>query len=197
VGLVPFCGLSFDTRPGVVMTPRPASERLVRAAVGLVGDRPARVADVGTGSGALAVAIASRAPAARVWATDSSPAAVALACENVRRHGLLHRVVVLEGDLLDPVPGPVDLVVANLPYLPLAERAWHTDVADEPPEAVFAADDGLEPYRRLLEAAEERLAPGGAVVLQFRRKVLHAGRERLGLLGARLELEAMLAREAA
>ena len=197
MGLIRFCGLGFGTRPGVVMTPRPASERLVRAAVGLVGDRPARVVDVGTGSGALAVAIAARAPQARVWATDSSPAAVELACENVRRHGLLHRVVVLEGDLLDPVPGPVDLVVANLPYLPLGERSLHPDVADEPPEAVFAADDGLEPYRRLLEAAEERLAPDGAVVLQFRRNVLHAGRERLGRLRARLEHEAMLAREAA
>jgi release factor glutamine methyltransferase len=197
VGLIPFCGLSFITRPGVVMTPRPASERLVRAAAGLVGERPARVADVGTGSGALAVAIAERAARAGFWATDSSPAAVELARENVRRHGLLHRVVVLEGDLLDPVPGPVDLVVANLPYLPFAERARHADVADEPPEAVFAPDDGLEHYRRLLDAAEERLAPAGAVVLQFRRDVLHAGRERLGLLRARLEHEAMLAREAA
>jgi release factor glutamine methyltransferase len=197
VGLIPFCGLGFGTRPGVVMTPRPASERLVRAAVGLVGDRPVRVVDVGTGSGALAVAIAARAPQARVWATDSSRAAVELACENVRRHGLLHRVVVLEGDLLDPVPGPVDLVVANLPYLPLAERSLHVDVAEEPLEAVFAAHDGLDPYRRLLEAVEERLAPDGAVLLQFRRNVLHAGRARLGLLRARLEHEAMLAREAA
>jgi release factor glutamine methyltransferase len=197
VGLVPFCGLSFGTRPGAVMTPRPASERLVLAVLGLVGDRPARIADVGTGSGALAVAIASRAPQARVWATDWSPAAVELACENVRRHGLLHRVVVLEGDLLEPVPGPVDLVVANLPYLPLAERPLHADVADEPPEAVFARGDGLEPYRRLLETAEERLDPEGAVVLQFRRNVLVASRGRLDVLRARLEREAMLAREAA
>ena len=197
MGLVPFCGLNFVTRPGLVMPPRPASERLVRAAIGLVGDRPAHVADVSTGSGAPAVSIAARAARARVWATDSSPAAVELACENVRRHGLLHRVVVLEGHLLDPVPGPVDLVVANLPYLPLAERARHADLADEPLEAVFAPDDGLEPYRRLLEAAEERLAPAGAVVLQFRRQVLHAGRGRLGLLRARLEHETMLVREAA
>jgi release factor glutamine methyltransferase len=197
VGLVPFCGLSFGTQPGTVMTPRPASQRLVRAALGLVGGRPARIADVGTGSGALAVAIAARAPQARVWATDWSPAAVELACENVRRHGLLHRVVVLEGDLLDPVPGPIDLVVANLPYLPLAERPLHADVAGEPPEAVFAAGEGLEPYRRLLETAQERLEPEGAVVLQFRRNVLVAGRGRLGVLRTRLEHEAMLAREAA
>ena len=194
---VRFCGLALDTHPGVVMTPRPASERLVETALAVVGDGPATVADVGTGSGALAVAVAAGAPRARVWATDASAAAVALACENVRRHGLLHRVVVLEGDLLDPVPGPVDLVVANLPYLPLAERAQHADLAGEPADAVFAEHDGLGPYRRLLDACEERLAPGGALVLQFRRRVLLARRDGLGALRARLDVEAMLARKAA
>lgn len=179
------------------MTPQPASEGLVQVALELIGDRPASVADVGTGSGALAVAIAARAPRARVWATDTSPAAVELACENVRRHGLLHRVVVLEGDLLDPVPGPVDLVVANLPYLRAAERARHLELAAEPAEALFAGEDGLEPYRRLLDAAEERLSPSGALVVQYRRRVLQARREELDDLRARLEDEAVLVREAA
>ena len=197
MGHVRFCGFALGTRPGGVMTPRLASERLVEIALALVGDRPATVADVGTGSGALAVAVAARAPQARVWATDASPAAVALACENVRRHGLLHRVVVLEGDLLDPVPGRVDLVVANLPYLPLGERALHADLAAEPADAVFAERDGLGPYRRLLDACEEGLAPGGALVLQFRGAVLLAARHELGALRARLEVEAMLARKAA
>jgi release factor glutamine methyltransferase len=197
VGQVPFFDLTFGTRPGVVMTPRPASEGLVQAALELIGDRPASVADVGTGSGALAVAIAARAPRARVWATDTSPAAVELACENVRRHGLLHRVVVLEGDLLDPVPGAVDLVVANLPYLPAAEWARHVELAAEPAEAVFAGQDGLEPYRRLLDAAEERLSPSGALVVQYRRRVLQATRDELDALRARLEDKAMLVREAA
>lgn len=197
MGHVYFCGFALGTRPGVVMTPRPTSERLVEAALAVIGDRPATVADVGTGSGALAVAVAARAPQARVWATDASPAAVALACENVRRHGLLHRVVVLEGDLLDPVPGPVDLVVANLPYLPLGERALHADLAAEPADAVFAERDGLGPYRRLLDACEGGLAAGGALVLQFRGAVLLAARHELDALRARLEVEAMLAREAA
>ncbi len=194
---VRFCGLALDTQPGFVMTPRPASERLVETALAVVGDGPATVADVGTGSGALAVAVAAGAPLARVWATDASAAAVALACENVRRHGLLHRVVVLHGDLLDPVPRPVDLVVANLPYLPAGERAQHADLAGEPADAVFAARDGLGPYRRLLDACEEGLAPGGALVLQFRRQVLLARRDGLGALRARLDVEAMLARKAA
>jgi release factor glutamine methyltransferase len=194
---VGFCGLALGTRPGVVMTPRRASEHVVETALAVLGDRPAIVADVGTGSGAIAVALAAGAPQARVWATDTSRAAVALACENVRRQGLLHRVVVLEGDLLDPVPGPVDLVVANLPYLPAGERAQYPDLAGEPAVAVFAERDGLGPYRRLLDACQGRLAPDGALVLQFRGRVLRASRDGLGALRARLEVEAMLARKAA
>ena len=197
MGHVRFCGLAVGTRPGVVMTPRRTSEHVVETALDVLGDRPAIVADVGTGSGAIAVALAAGAPQARVWATDTSRAAVALACENVRRHGLLHRVVVLEGDLLDPVPGPVDLVVANLPYLPAGERAQHPDLAGEPAVAVFAERDGLGPYRRLLDACQGRLAPEGALVLQFRGRVLRATRNGLDALRARLEVEAMLARKAA
>jgi release factor glutamine methyltransferase len=190
VGNVRFCGLDLATRPGVVMTPRPASERLVEAALDFIGDRAAVVADVGTGSGALAVAIAAGAPRARVWATDISRQAVALACHNVRRHRLLHRVVVLEGDLLDPVPGRVDLVVANLPYLPARERWSHPDLAHEPPDAVFADGDGLDPYRRLLDASADRLAPQGTLVVQFRRRVLVAGRGTLDVLRPGLAREA-------
>lgn len=179
------------------MTPRPGSEQLVRTALDLIGGRPAVVADVGTGSGALAVAIAAGAPGARVWATDPSPEAVALARENVGRHGLADRVTVRHGNLLEPVPGSLDVVVANLPYLPAWERPRHLDLAGEPPTAVFAEHDGLGPYRGLLEASRERLAAGGAVVLQFRRGVLAAPRAELDGLRARLEDSAGLAREAA
>ena len=185
------------TRPGVVMTPRPASERLAATALDVLGERPAIVADVGTGSGALALAIAAAAPRAQLWATDTSPAAVALARENVRRHGLAGRVVVREGDLLDPVPGSLDLVVANLPYLPLVERGLDGGLAAEPEEALFAAGDGLDPYRRLIGACGERLTSEGALVIQFRRRVLHAGRDELEVLRRRLEDEATLALEAA
>jgi release factor glutamine methyltransferase len=194
---VRFCGLLLGTRPGAVMTPRPASEQLVRTALDLIAGRPAVVADVGTGSGALAVAIAAGAPRARVWATDPSPEAVALARENVGRHGLADRVTVRRGNLLEPVPGSLDLVVANLPYLPDWERAHHPELAGEPPETVFAGHDGLGPYRRLLEASGERLTPGGAVVLQFRRGALAAPRGELHDLRARLEDTARLARLAA
>jgi release factor glutamine methyltransferase len=197
VRLASFHDLVLVTRPGVVMTPRPASERLAATALDVLGERPAIVADVGTGSGALALAIAAAAPRAQLWATDTSPVAVALARENVRRHGLAGRVVVREGDLLDPVPGSVDLVVANLPYLPLGERGLDGDLVAEPEEALFAAGDGLDPYRRLIGACGERLTSEGALVIQFRRRVLHAGRDELEVLRRRLEDEATLALEAA
>lgn len=110
-----FYGLALATLPGLVMTPRPATEELVRSAVDLVGDSPASVADVGTGSGAIAVAVARAAPRAQIWATDRSRYAVLLARANVGRHGLGGRVRVLQGDLLDPVPVTLDLIIANLP----------------------------------------------------------------------------------
>jgi release factor glutamine methyltransferase len=192
-----FRDLVLVTRPGVVMTPRATSEALVTSALGLLAGRPATVADVGTGSGALGLAVATAAPRALVWATDTSPAAVALARENVRRHGLDGRVIVREGDLLEPVPGAVDLVVANLPYLSASERGRDADLVREPVEAVFAAGDGLDPYRRLLAACEERLAPDGSLLLQFRRRVLGARRGELDDLRRRLEDDATVVLEAA
>jgi release factor glutamine methyltransferase len=182
---VRFCGLDLATRPGRVMTPRPASEALVSAALEHLGGAPAVVADVGTGSGAVAIGIASGAPEVRVWATDTSTAAVGLARENVRRHGLGDRVHVLRGDLLDPIPGTVDLVVANLPYLPDDEP--DPELAGEPEAALYAPGDGLGPYRRLLDAAAARLSPSGALVVQFRRRVLLARRGELDALGRLLE----------
>jgi release factor glutamine methyltransferase len=159
----------------------------VAGALRRLGSGPARVADVGTGSGAIAVALAAAAPDAEFWATDTSPEAVALARANVLRHGLSDRIHVRRGDLLEPVPGTLDLVLANLPYLPVAERACHLDIACEPDTAVFAAGDGLGPYRRLLAQCAGRLAPDGAVLLQLRGDVLAATRAELPLLRAGLD----------
>lgn len=169
------------------MTPRPATERLVEEALERIGPRPARVVDVGTGSGAVAVAIAAAAPQAVVVATDTSRCAVALARANVRRHGLCDRVTVCRGDLLDPVPGPIDLVVANLPYLPAAEARRYPDLAGEPLGAVFAAGDGLAPYRRLLDACTDQLADDGSLVIQLHRRVLAATRDELPAFRAWLD----------
>lgn len=186
-----FFGLRVETRPGRVMTPRPTTERLVETAVELLAGRPARVADVGTGSGAVAVALATALPRANVFATDTSAEAVLLARANVARLRLADRVTVLHGHLLDPVPGPLDLIAANLPYLPLAEADRHPDVHGEPPEAVFAPGDGLDAYRTLVAEAWERLNQDGALVIQLRRRVLAARRHELDALAATLAMPSL------
>jgi release factor glutamine methyltransferase len=186
MGTVMFNGLALVTAPGWVMTPRATSERLVATARTRLAGRPARVADVGTGSGAIAIAIAIACPNAEVWATDISRSAVALARANVRRHRLEDRVFVRHGDLLTPVPGPVDLIVANLPYLAASTATQHPDLLSEPATAVFTAGDGLEPYRRLVDAAAIQLADGGALLLQLNRRVVEASRSELPALRAAL-----------
>jgi HemK-like putative methylase len=190
VANVTFNSLSLLSRPGRVMTPRRATEQLVRAALDRIGSDPARVVDVGTGVGAIAVAIAAAAPNAHVFATDTSRCAIALARANVRRHGLGDRVTVRHGDFLEPVPGEIDLVVANLPYLPAADVERYPDLAFEPAAAVFAAGDGLEPYRRLLASCAERLDDEAAIVIQLHRRVLEATGAELPRLRARLERSA-------
>jgi precorrin-6B methylase 2 len=185
--LVTFCGLGLLTAVGRVMVPRPASEGVAAAAIALAGDRPVRVVDVGTGSGAIALAVAAALPQAEVFATDTSPAAVALARANARRLGLAGRVTVLRGDLLEPVPGAVDLILANLPYLPAAEARRRPELGGEPSDAVFAAGDGLGPYRRLVAASRGRLTSDGALVLQLHRRVLATRRDELDGLAAALD----------
>lgn len=177
------------------MGPRPATEQLVERALVRLGRGPARVADVGSGSGAIAVAIALRATNAEVWATDRSEAAVELARANVARYGLGDRVCVVQGDLFESVPGELDLVVANLPYLPerLRMESAYADLRSEPASAVFAPGDGLGPYRRLLAAGENRLTERGALLIQFRRRILEATRFELGNLLADLEEQALAA----
>jgi release factor glutamine methyltransferase len=171
-----FSGIRLLTAPGRVMTPRRATERLVERAVARLGSAPAKVADVGSGSGVIAVAIALRAPNVEVWATDPSEAAVELTRANVARYGLGQRVRVVGGDLLESVPGMLDLVVANLPYLPerLRLESRYADLRAEPAAAVFAPGDGLGPYRRLLDASVHRLNQEGALLIQFRCHVLEA-----------------------
>jgi release factor glutamine methyltransferase len=182
-----FAGLPFGISPGRVFTPRAATEHLVRRALDVIGDEPKRVADVGTGSGVIGVTLAVTRPSIEVWATDVSPEAVELARANAERHGVDDRVHVLAGDLLDPVPGRVDVVVANLPYLPDSLHDARYD--DEPPLAIYAPGDGLGPYRRLLNACREGklVTPGGVVLIQFHRQALVADCWQLEDLRRRLE----------
>jgi len=168
-----FYDLPLLAAPGKVFTPRPSTEGLVDEALERIDGVPMRVADVGTGSGALAIALAVNRPQVEVWATDTSQAAVELARENARLHGVEDRVHVLQGNLLEPIPHPVDLIVANLPYLPDERHDPRYD--GEPPEAVYAPGDGLGPYRSLLDACRDgKLETGGTLLIQFHQEPLAA-----------------------
>jgi release factor glutamine methyltransferase len=152
--------LAVDRR---VLVPRPETELLVELALEL---RPGRVLDVGTGSGAIALAVADELPDAEVTATDTSTAALEVARANAERLGLSDRVELLEGTL--PAEGQAasgavsfDLLLANLPYV--AEPDWpalQPEIAEwEPPEALLAGPDGLNAYRSLTTELRERLSP--------------------------------------
>jgi release factor glutamine methyltransferase len=178
------------------MTPRSTTELLVTAACERI-DGAARIADVGTGSGAVAIALAVARPEAHVWATDVDARAVALARANVARFGLGDRVFVRRGDLLAPVPAPVDLIVANLPYLPATAAGRYPDLRDEPFRAVFDAGDGLVAYRRLLAAAPSKLTPTGTLLLQLHGHVIVAKRQELMALREALRRDSEVLSQAA
>jgi release factor glutamine methyltransferase len=176
-----FHGLTFVTDPGRVFSPRATTEKLVDAALARLGDAPARVADVGTGSGVVAITLALRAPDVEVWASDTCGKALRTATANAERLGA--QVHVVHGDLLDGLPRDLDLIVANLPYLAPGTPGYD----DEPEAAVFSTGDGLDHYRRLLSGAGDHLAAGGGVILQFDSQVLEAERSELPWLRSRLE----------
>jgi release factor glutamine methyltransferase len=176
-----FHGLTFLTDPGRVFTPRPASEQLVDAALERLDGRAGRLAHVGTGSGAIAISIALRAPQAEVWASDTCARALDLASRNAELLGA--RVHLVEGDLLDGLPHDLDLIVANLPYLAPGSPGYD----EEPPAAVFSTRDGLDHYRRLLARAADHLTAEGGVLVQFDGELLEAERSELPWLRSRLE----------
>jgi release factor glutamine methyltransferase len=181
-----FCDLQLETAPGRVFTPRPATEQLVEAALDRIDGVPMRIADVGTGSGAIAVALAVNKPSVEVWATDTNEDAVELARANAERLGVADRVHVVRGSLLEPLTEPVDLVVANLPYLPKGEHDSRYD--DEPEDAIYAPGDGLGPYRNLLDACRDgKLQTGGSILIQFHGRPLSADCWQLEDLRTQLE----------
>lgn len=169
-GRAPFFGLELVVSPAVLI-PRPETEMLVERAIrwatGRDG-RPVRIVDVGTGSGAIAVALAAHLPQADVWATDLSAGALAIAEQNVMRH-TPGRVALREGDLLEPVAGRFDLIAANLPYVTDAEWTALDDGVKwyEPELALKGGPDGLALIRRLLAVAEDRLEPRGLILLEI------------------------------
>jgi release factor glutamine methyltransferase len=125
--------------------------------------------DVGTGSGAVAVAVAANCPSAQIYAVDLSPAALEVARENVRRHDTRGQITLLQGDLLTPLPEPVDIIAANLPYITSDEYMnLMADVRDyEPRLALEAGPEGLDLIKRLLDQAPGHLYPGGVLFLEI------------------------------
>ena len=165
-----FYGLVLRVTPAVLI-PRPETEHLVEAVLQrLPKNQPLSIADVGTGSGAIAIALATHLPQSEITALDLSPEALDLARENAVQHNLAHRIRFVESDLLAAVAHQTfDAIVSNPPYVPTANRATlHPQVRDyEPAQALFAGPTGLDIYRRLIPLAQAALKPGGLLALEL------------------------------
>ena len=166
IGTVEFHGRSFLCDPRALI-PRPETEELVEHILAL-RDKPARVLDVGVGSGVIALTLAAEWPEAAIDAVDISPSALALAAENAVRLALMGRVNFLQSDLLSGVSGPYNLIVANLPYIPAAEiPTLSREVRRDPRSALDGGPDGADIIRTLLDQARNHLVPGGGVALEI------------------------------
>ena len=157
-----------------VLIPRPETELLVEKALDVavrreLGKGRPLLADVGTGSGIVATSVAVNLPGGTVYATDASADALVVAAANVARHGVAARVHLLQGDLLQPLPARVHIIVANLPYVPTGRLlTLAPDVAEyEPLTALDGGPDGLQVIRRLLAQAGEWLLPRGTILMEI------------------------------
>ncbi|MCP9464136.1 MAG: peptide chain release factor N(5)-glutamine methyltransferase [Nitrospira sp.] len=174
LGTQEFCGLEFYVTPAVLI-PRPETELLVQEALRVVDlNREEVVVDVGTGSGCVAVTLATILPKARILAVDRSPEALAVAQTNAERHGVLHKIEWVEGDLLSPLAGrefkrKVDVIVCNPPYV--SEEEWEQLQPEvrqfEPRSALVAGPKGTEYHERLLWDSLDYLTPSGTLVMEI------------------------------
>jgi release factor glutamine methyltransferase len=174
LGTQEFCGLEFQVSPAVLI-PRPETEVLVQEAVRAVDlDKASVLVDVGTGSGCVAVALATILGNARIVAVDRSPEALAVAKGNAERHAVAEKIEWIEGDLLSALrergmAGAVDVIVSNPPYI--AEADWaglQPEVREfEPRSALFSGPTGTEFHERLLRESKEFLVPGGMLVMEI------------------------------
>jgi release factor glutamine methyltransferase len=157
-----------------VLVPRPETEHLVDCAIVALEDRPAAtIVDVGTGSGCVAISVLHALPSARALATDISAGALGVARDNAERHGVLDRLELLEGHLLEPLagrvePGSVDAVLSNPPYVVRGDPTLAPDVRAHEPEAALyvPGDDPLEVFRVVAEGARSLLRPGGLLAME-------------------------------
>jgi release factor glutamine methyltransferase len=171
LGKQEFWGLEFRVGPGVLI-PRPETESIVQAALDRFPPEARLIAaDVGTGSGCIAVALAHERPNAKVVAMDVSSEALAIAAANAQLHGTAERISFVPADLFADGDRSrlFDLIVSNPPYVPDGDRAsLQPEVLEhEPAEALFAGSDGLDVIRRLLPAAATRLKPGGYLIFEI------------------------------
>jgi release factor glutamine methyltransferase len=125
------------------------------------------IVDVGTGSGCLAIVLAREFPGARVLAIDISAAALVVAASNAVRHQVDRQVTFVRGDMLDPVQGPVDVIVSNPPYVPSGVELSLDIVRFEPAVALYSGPDGLTLVERLVTSVRARLADDGLFVMEF------------------------------
>lgn len=180
-----FFGLALKVTPATLI-PRPETEHLVEAVLhSLPVNEPLRILDVGTGTGAIALALAAHLPLAQVTAVDLSTEALEVARDNATTHHLEGRVDFLLSDLLDGLAAKdqidaFDAIVSNPPYIPESDRAeLHPQVRDfEPTQALFAGSRGLDIYRRLIPQAYAALKPGGLLALE----IGHGQRDELAIL---------------
>jgi len=162
-----FYGLDFYVDPSVLI-PRPESELLVEKALKLAQNQAvSTIAEVGTGCGAIAISLALSLPQAKIYATDISAAALKVALFNCQKHGVVNRICLLEGDMLDPLPEAVDLIVANLPYVRESELPQINTLDFEPSLALNGGSDGLEKIRKLCPRISDKLRPGGCLLLEI------------------------------
>jgi release factor glutamine methyltransferase len=172
-GQTEFFGLPFSVTPAVLI-PRPETEHLVeealRLAAGFVPSGSLRIADIGTGSGAIAVTLAHSLPLAQIVAVDLSSQALIVAQHNADLNHVAERIRFFNGDLLMPLTGQTfSMILSNPPYVPLRDRAsLSVEVREyEPHAALFAGDDGLAIYRRLIPDARELLVADGWLVIEI------------------------------
>ena len=164
-----FFGLEFEVTPDVLI-PRPESELIVECVVALLPKtQAARFADIGTGSGCLAISILHELPAARGWATDISNGALKVAERNAERNGVGERLTLITSDLYAAMPGEeFDLIVSNPPYIPEAEfDSLQREVKHEPMAALIAGPDGLAVIRRLLSETPKHLRTNGQFIFEI------------------------------
>ncbi len=167
-----FYSIAFEVEPGVLI-PRPETELLVDRALELMSSRsaPPRIADVGTGSGCLAVTLARHLPGALIWASDLSEKAVRLARRNAELAAVQVQFAICDLLSAREPAALLDLIVSNPPYLPLGDRDQLQPeiLLHEPSQALFAGDDGLDVVRRLISQAGRQLAPGGWFLMEMAR----------------------------